>query len=182
LQEQVAGKHDVFAWIGKAPGYASRLRGQAGQLIITDHRLVFVKFLKQAHPERVDYSLNIDEALRNPGSLETQLENVRETKFWKRARIYERYLLVRYQAGASEETMYLAPLGRRWRERFISLEEMKYQIDRMKLQKGYEVPADRKLYSDIRSLLCANCGRENPRTNRFCGTCGRSLSDETMRY
>jgi hypothetical protein len=151
-------------------------------LIVTDHRLVFVKYLKQAHPERVDYSLNIDEALRNPGSLETPLENVLETKFWKRARIYEVYLLVRYQIGVCEESMYLAPLGRRWRDRGISLEEMKYQIDRMKLQKGYEALADRKRCSGTDSLLCTNCGRENPRANRFCGSCGRPLSDETMPY
>jgi hypothetical protein len=33
-----------------------------------------------------------------------------------------------------------------------------------------------------RVLLCSGCGRQNPRKNQFCGSCGRPLRDETRIY
>ena len=34
----------------------------------------------------------------------------------------------------------------------------------------------------IEAEACPNCGRENPTWNRFCGSCGHPLRDETRAY
>ena len=80
-----------------------KMKGPIGQLILTDRRLVFVKpasrgLIAGAPP---DYSGNIDEGLRNEGSIAVPLEQIVEAKAdstWGTP-----YLRVRYRTESGDK-------------------------------------------------------------------------------
>jgi len=98
MSEQVA-KAEVVFYEKEKPGMRG---GKAGQLILTNNRLVYIKHVwKHLHAVVKDYTANIEEGLKNKGSLEIPLSQISEAKAertWGTP-----YLSVRYLGGAGEK-------------------------------------------------------------------------------
>jgi hypothetical protein len=75
----VVGKAEVLFYEKERPGMD---RGFFGQLIVTSQRLVYVKYVEKGllRREARDYTGNIEEGLRNEGSLAIPLGQVNEAK------------------------------------------------------------------------------------------------------
>jgi len=100
LSENVVGKAEVLFYEKEKPGMG---RGLSGQLILTNHRLVYVKYLEKGMLRREvrDYTGNVEEGLRNEGSLAIPLGQVEEAKA---ERVWGTpYLMIRYRTDSGEK-------------------------------------------------------------------------------
>jgi hypothetical protein len=98
--EKVVGKADVGFYPKEKPGMGQALKGQ---LILTNRRIVYVRYLggKYLTAKTKDYSDNIEEGLRNEGSLEIPLNMITEAKanrVWGTP-----YFRLRYQTPEGEK-------------------------------------------------------------------------------
>ena len=98
--EEVVGKAAVGFYPKEKPGMGQALKGE---LILTNQRLVYVKFLggKYLTAKAKDYSGNIEEGLRNEGSFEVPLNMITEAKgdrVWGTP-----YFRLRYRTGEGEK-------------------------------------------------------------------------------
>jgi hypothetical protein len=77
--EKTVGKADVGFYPKEKPGMGRALKGQ---LILTNKRLVYVKYLggKYLTAKTKDYSGSIEEGLRNEGSFEVPINMITEAK------------------------------------------------------------------------------------------------------
>jgi len=99
MSEKLIVKTEVIFYDGDKP----KMKGPIGQLILTSRRLAFIKY-----PSRIfvamaaqDYSGNVDEGLKNEGSIEIPMAQVSEAKAdstWGTP-----YLRVRYRIGSVEK-------------------------------------------------------------------------------
>jgi hypothetical protein len=99
MSEKVVVKTEVIFYDKEKP----KMTGPIGQLILTDRRLVFIKPASQGLIARApqDYSANIDEGLRNEGSLAIPLGQIIEAKSdstWGTP-----YLRIRYRTESGEK-------------------------------------------------------------------------------
>jgi len=99
MSENIVRKAEVLFYDKEKPGMG---RAPAGQLILTDRRLAYIKHLwKGLRADIKDYSGNIEEGLKNEGSLVIPLGEVSEARAestWGTP-----YLRVRYQTGSGEK-------------------------------------------------------------------------------
>jgi len=99
LSENVVVKAEVILYEKEKPWMG---RGKAGQLILTNNRLVYIKYVwKHLHAVVKDYTASIEEGLKNEESLEIPLSRISEAKaerYWGTP-----YLRVRYLGGAGEK-------------------------------------------------------------------------------
>ena len=100
MSENVVGKAEVLFYEKEKPGMG---RGLFGQLILTNQRLVYVKYVEKGllRREAKDYTGNIEEGLRNEGSLAIPVGRVSEAKAertWGTP-----YLRIRYQTDLGEK-------------------------------------------------------------------------------
>jgi len=98
--ESIVGKADVGFYPKEKPGMGQALKGQ---LILTDKRILYVKFLggKYLTAKSKDYSGNIEEGLANEGSFQIPLDAVLEAKadrMWGTP-----YFRLRYRTPAEEK-------------------------------------------------------------------------------
>jgi hypothetical protein len=98
MSEKAVVKTEVIFYDKEKP----KMTGPIGQLILTDRRLVFVKPVSRGLIARVtpDYSNNIDEGLKNDGSIAIPLGYITEAKadsMWGTP-----YLRVRYRAESGD--------------------------------------------------------------------------------
>ena len=98
MSEQVVVKTEVIFYDKEKP----KMTGPIGQLILTDRRLVFIKPSSRGLIAKVsqDYSGNIENGLRNEGSLAIPLGQIIEAKVdstWGTP-----YLRVRYRTESGE--------------------------------------------------------------------------------
>jgi ribosomal protein L40E len=157
----------VALWRGERPGVV--VIGREGQLIITDQRVCFVKYLNPLLPEKTDYSLIVDEGLRNKGSFEVSVSQILETevcRFWLSA-AGEPHLRV-YCGTRSRKTAFVfrlldAPSGKE----AAQLQQIAMEIDRLK---GAE--------QEQATKVCPRCGHANPPESRFCNRCASDLIQE----
>jgi hypothetical protein len=98
MSERALVKAEVIFYDSEKP----KMTGPIGQLILTDRRFVFVKPASRGLISRVapDYSNNIDEGLRNEGSIAIPLGEITEAKAdstWGTP-----YLRVRYRTESGD--------------------------------------------------------------------------------
>jgi hypothetical protein len=96
----VVGKAEVLFYEREKPGMG---RGLFGQLILTGQRLVYVKYVEKGLLRREvrDYTGNIEEGLRNEGSLAIplgQISEARGERTWGTP-----YLMIRCRADSGEK-------------------------------------------------------------------------------
>lgn len=98
MSENVIVKVEAIFYDSEKP----KMKGPIGQLILTSLRLVFIKYPPRGLIRTAqDYSGNIDEGLKNEGSLEIPMAQVSEAKAdstWGTP-----YLRVRYRTGSVEK-------------------------------------------------------------------------------
>ena len=100
VAERVVGKVDVGFHPKEKPGMGQALKGQ---LILTNRRLVYVRFLggKYLTAKTKDYSGNIEEGLGNEGSFQVPLNMITEAtvnRVWGTP-----YFRLRYQTSDGEK-------------------------------------------------------------------------------
>jgi len=100
LSENVLGSVNVLFYEKEKPGMG---KGSAGQLILTNQRVVYVKYLwKHWHAIHKNYVANIDEGLKNEGSIAIPTGQIIEAKTERT--LGTPYLSIRYQTDAGEKT------------------------------------------------------------------------------
>lgn len=100
MSENVVGSAEVLFYEKEKLGMG---RGLFGQLILTNQRLVYVKYVEKGllRREARDYTGNIEEGLRNEGSLAIPVGRINEAKAertWGTP-----YLKIRYRADSDEK-------------------------------------------------------------------------------
>jgi len=100
LSENVVGSAEVLFYEKEKPGMG---KGLFGQLILTNQRIVYVKYLEKSllRREAKDYTSNIEEGLRNEGSLAIPVGQINEAKAertWGTP-----YLKIRYLSSLGEK-------------------------------------------------------------------------------
>ncbi len=100
MSESVMGKAEVGLYEKEKPSMGQAAKGQ---LILTNRRIVYVKYLggKFLRVKVEDYSNRIEEGLKNDGSFEIPLKQITEVKadrIWGTG-----YLRVRYRTDMGEK-------------------------------------------------------------------------------
>jgi len=100
LSETVKAKANVLFYDKEKPDMG---RGAAGQLVLTDRRLMYVRYLWKSMRALVkDYADTLDEGLANKGSIEIPLGQILEARAERRWGTP--YLKIRYQISTREES------------------------------------------------------------------------------
>ena len=98
MSEDIIVKAEAIFYDSEKP----KMKGPIGQLILTGRRLAFIKYAPRGLIRTLqDYSSNIDEGLKNEGSVEIPMAQVSEARadsIWGTP-----YLRVRYKVGSVEK-------------------------------------------------------------------------------
>ena len=171
--EQVVAKADVGFHPKEKPGMGQALKGQ---LILTDRRLVYVRYLggKYLTAKTADYSDRIEEGLRNEGSFEIPLNKITEAKadrVWGTP-----YFRLRYQTPSGEKAcslLFVSAMNAMAAGGVLGLAFAKSPYDQLaKAIEQLKADYTKTASTESRSKRCPHCGYQLASEDAFCPNCG----------